>query len=105
MASLGSSEGKDPTEFLIKAEEIRRQQQGISTSPKRRVFLGHDELRYVRQLRNEGQLDKTETLLLKAEPSPAFLDELRKVASTRARIAKKEGDWEAVIRHLEGYTT
>ena len=77
MASLVSSEGKDPTEYLIEAENIRRRQQGVSTTPQKQVFLGHDELRYMRQLRKEGQLDKAENLLLKAEPSPAVLDELR----------------------------
>ena len=44
-------------------------------------------------------------MLLKAEPSPAVLDELRKIASTRARVAKKDGNWEAVVQSLESYTT
>ncbi len=68
------------------------------------VFLGQDELQYVRKIRKEGKLDKAEELLLKAEPSAAVLDELRKVASTRARVAKRGGDWKAVVQHLEGYT-
>ncbi len=74
------------------------------TSESKKVFLGQDELQYVRKLRKEGRLDQAEELLLKAEPSPAVLDELRKVASTRARAAKKDGDWGAVVQHLEGYT-
>ena len=42
--------------------------------------------------------------VMKAEPSPAVLDELRKIASKRARGAKKAGDWHAVVQYLEGYT-
>ena len=68
------------------------------------VFLDQDGLKYVRRLRKEGRLSQAEELLLKAEPSAAVLDELRKVASTRARVAKRDGDWEAVVQHLEGYT-
>jgi len=67
------------------------------------VFLGHEELNMVRQLRKEGDIDKAEQMLRKGEPSEAVLDELRKIASTRARASKKVGDWEGVIRHLEGY--
>ncbi len=74
------------------------------TSENEEVFLGQDELRYVRELRKEGKLDQAEALLLKAEPSPAVLDEIRKLASTRARVAKKNGDWRAVVQHLDGYT-
>jgi len=51
----------------------------------------------------EGNLDKAEKLLLKGEPTPAVADELRKIASKRASLAKKNGDWEAVIYHLENY--
>jgi DNA-directed RNA polymerase subunit RPC12/RpoP len=104
MASLISSEGRDPTQFLIEAENARRRHQGIlSIASQKQVFLGHDELKYVRQLRKEGKLDQAEELLLKAETSPAVLDELRKIASTRAKVAKKNGDWQAIIQHLEGY--
>ena len=104
MASLVTSEGKDPTQYLIEAENVSRRHQGVSTAPQKQVFMGNDELRYARQLRKEGKLDKAEGLLLKAEPSPAVLDELRKMATVRARIAKKKGDWKAVIQHLESYT-
>ena len=68
------------------------------------MFLGQDELQYVRKLRKEEKLDQVEELLLKAEKSPAVLDELRKVASTRAKAAKKDGDWKAIVQYLEGYT-
>jgi len=69
------------------------------------IFLGHEELASIRKLRRQGKLDEAEKILLKGEPSPAVLDELRKIASARARLAKKEGDWEAVVRHLERYTS
>lgn len=72
--------------------------------PKKKVFLGHDELKYVSQLRGEKKFDEAQDLLLKAEPSPAVLDELRKIASARAKLAKKDGNWGSVIQHLEGYT-
>jgi len=67
-------------------------------------FLFHEELAYVRKLRNKGNLDKAEELLMKANPTPAVLDELRKIASTRANEAKIRNDWRAVINHLEKYT-
>jgi len=69
------------------------------------IFLGHEELTSIRNLRRQGELDKAEKILLKGEPSPAVLDELRKTSSARARLAKKDGDWEAVVRHLERYTS
>lgn len=105
MASLVEGEGRDPTQLLIKAENVRRRYQGTELSAlQKEVFLGHDELKYVRQLRKEGNLDKAEDLLLKADLSPAVLDELRKTACARARVDKQTGDWKAVIQHLESYT-
>ncbi len=68
-----------------------------------RIFLGHEELANVRLLRSEGKLDQVEELLKKAEPSAAVLDEIRKTASARAKIAKKNGDWKSVIEYLVGY--
>jgi hypothetical protein len=67
-------------------------------------FLDHEALARVRRLRKEGNLDKAERILLRGEPSPAVLDKLRTIASERARTAKNEGDWQAVIRHLEAYS-
>ena len=71
---------------------------------KKWVFLGREELAAVRQLRTEGNLDKAEQILHAGEPSEAVLDELRKVASARARDCRRTGDWEGVIRHLGNYT-
>ncbi len=105
MAKLVSSEGNDPTQYLVEAEKVRKRRPDKPIQTKKRVFLGHDELKYVRGLRKEGKLDEAEELLLKAEPSPAVLDELRKIASTRAKAAKKGDDWKAVVQYLEGYTT
>lgn len=104
MASLVSSEGKDPTEYLTQAEAVRTGHTGDPDTSGQRVFLGHDELAYIRKLRNQGKLDKAEELLRKAEPSPAVLDELRKTFSSRARAAKKQGDWSAVVDHLTSYS-
>jgi len=104
MAGLASSEGRDPTAFLIEAERIRGRRLNISATSPERIALGDDELKYVRQLRKNGNLEKAEELLLKAYPSPAVLDELRKIASARAKIARKNKDWQAVVQHLEGYT-
>jgi len=105
MASLVSREGKDPTPYLLEAEKARGKWTGRQARQQKQIFLGHDELAYVRRLRNEGKPDQAEELLMRAEPSPAVLDELRKIASTRARKAKKEGNWQAVVQHLEGYNS
>jgi hypothetical protein len=69
------------------------------------VLLGHEELANVGRLRREGKLDAAEAILQNGEPTPAVLDELRKIAAVRARAAKKAGDWAEVVRHLEGYNT
>jgi len=103
MASMVSSEGRDPTQYLMEAEKVRNRRLPESKSEKE-VFLGHDELAYIRGLRKEGKLEKAEELLYKAEPSPAVLDEIRKIASDRARSAKKIGDWQSVVKHLESYS-
>ena len=105
MATLISSEGKDPTQYLILAENYWKERTGAPGAQGKHVFLDGEELKYVRQLRKNGKLDEAEDLLIKSEPSPAVLDELRKNASERARIAKNNGDWEAVIKHLEGYSS
>jgi hypothetical protein len=105
MARLTSSEGRDPTQYLTEAENVRNRRQGGSAATTKTIFLGQDELKYVRGLRKEGKLEKAEDILLKAEQSPAVLDELRKIASMRAKSAKKDGDWKAVIQHLESYTS
>jgi hypothetical protein len=68
-------------------------------------WLGPDQLAQLAQLRREGKLDEAEAILLKGEQTPAVVEELRKVASARAKAAKKAGDWAAVIRVLEGYKT
>ncbi len=68
-----------------------------------RPVLGHEELKDIRALRGQGKLDQAEKLLKQAEQTPAVLDELRKIASVKARQAKKAGDWQAVVQHLEGY--
>jgi len=104
-STLLSNEGKDPTRVLVEAEKARNRQdpEFRATPPSKQVFLGHDELAYVRRLRADGKLDKAEALLLKASPTPAVLDELRKIASKRARDAKKLANWSEVVAHLEGY--
>jgi len=69
------------------------------------VFLGHEELASVRQLRRLGKLDEAEIVLLGGEPSQAVLGELRKIHSERARLARKAKDWRSVIKHLEAYNS
>lgn len=68
-----------------------------------RIFLDHEGLARVRRLRQEGKLDDAEAMLVRAEPSAAVLDELRLISSKRARSAKKQSDWAAVVQHLESY--
>lgn len=69
------------------------------------IFLDYNELKRVQKLRKEGNLDDAEKMLKMAEPSEAVLDELRKVFSQRANLAKKENDWQSVVDNLEKYTT
>lgn len=68
-------------------------------------FLDHEKLKELAELRRQGEFDKVERRIKYAIPSPAVADELRKVKSFRARIAKKEGDWKAIVTHLEAYLT
>ena len=58
MAKLVSSEGKDPTQYLVEAEKVRKRRPDKPIQTEKQVFLGHDELKYVRGLRKEGNLDK-----------------------------------------------
>lgn len=55
------------------------------------------------KLRKEGKLDEAVSILTQAEPSEFVLNELRMIASEKARIAKKKGDWLEVVNWLEGY--
>ena len=121
MARLGSSEDKDPIQYLLEAERHKKQHQkklldefDIEVNGEededdyvitgREILFGHGELAYIRRLSKKGDFNKAEKMLMRAIPSPAVLDELRKLASTRARIAKNQGDWKSVIEYLEGYT-
>lgn len=62
-------------------------------------------IKKVRQLRQSGNLDQAERMLLNAAPSPAVADELRKTESEKAKIAKKARNWKRVIQYLEFYNT
>ena len=72
---------------------------------KAKPALGHEQLAHIQQLRIKGKLHQAERILLKAEPSPAVADEMRKIASARAKDAKTQNDWEAVIKYLEQYNS
>lgn len=88
MAWVVAHEGKDPLPYL-EAGDL--------------TFFGHDELREVRNVYKAHHTDGAAKMLLSAVVSPAVLDELRKIASHRAREAKKKGDWKTVVERLEGY--
>ena len=105
MSSIVSAEGIDPTPYLLEAEKAREKQMNKPSKHQNKLFLGHDELSYARQLRIDGKLDQAEEFLMNGEPSPAVLDEIRKIASVRARQKKNECDWVAVIYHLEKYSS
>ena len=84
-----ADEGKDPSPYL---------EAGNST------IFDHEELREIRNTFKEYRTVAAEKMLMtSSEISPAVVDELRKIASHRAREAKKKGDWKSVIDHLEGY--
>ena len=105
MSSIVSAEGRDPTPYLLEAEKAREKQTNNPSKHQNKLFLGHDELSYARQLRIDGRLDQAEEFLMNGEPYPAVLDEIRKIASERARQKKIESDWVAVIYHLEKYSS
>jgi hypothetical protein len=102
MAGLVSSEDRNPSRLLEQIENIRNRNMSESKNEKL-TFMGHDELAKIRKLRKDGKLEKAEGILLKAEPSPAVLDELRKIASEKAKSAKRVKDWVSVVKYLEGY--
>ena len=119
LASLAASKDQDPSQYLLEVERLKKQHQKKLLDeleieedegdeppiPGKKILLGQDELAYVGRLCKKGEFKKAEMMLMKAIPSPAVLDELRKLASTRARIAKRSGDWVSVLKHLEGYNT
>jgi len=94
-------EDRDPTHLLVQDGEG---QSSVATISSRLSQYGGVYYEYVRWLRRKGRLDEAEALLLRGEPVAAVLDELRQIASLRARDAQKSKDWKAVIRHLEGYS-
>ena len=61
------------------------------------------DLWIIQDLRKAGALEQAERILRKSIPSPAVGDELRKICSTRARAARRDGNWPAVIAYLESY--
>ena len=61
------------------------------------------DLLVIQDLRRAGALEQAERILKKSIPSPAVGNELRKICSTRARAARKEENWPAVIAYLESY--
>jgi len=71
---------------------------------KKMLFLEHEELVYVRRLSKEGRLNEAEELLYKSQPTPAVLDEIRKISSKKAKISKDNKDWLSVLKHLEKYS-
>ena len=103
MAALVSQEGKDPSPYLEQAEGVRRGPAQPAATERNWIFLGHDELAYVRKLRKDGKLQEALDFLMKGEPSAAVLDEIRKTHSAMAKIAKNVGDWRGVVHHLEAY--
>jgi DNA-directed RNA polymerase subunit RPC12/RpoP len=119
LAGLAASEDKDPSQYLLEVEKFKKQhrknllaeveldedneEEDEPHIPGKQIYLFQKELAYVRRLRKKGEFNKAEMMLMKAVPTPAVLDELRKLASTKARIAKRMGHWEAVLKHLEVY--
>lgn len=68
------------------------------------LFLGDSQLAYIRRLAKQEKFKEAEELLYKADPSPAVVDEIRKICSRKAWIAKKKNDWRMVIKYLEEYS-
>lgn len=68
-----------------------------------RWFLYQEALDALRHLREEGELDVVEDTLLRAKPTPAVADELRKTLSAKAKLAERNEDWKSVVQHLDSY--
>jgi glycosyltransferase involved in cell wall biosynthesis len=113
MADLLAEEDKDPTDLLIEVakEEKKLSRKFIRKTQKdekdlfkvKPIFLSHSQLAYIRRLSNKRDYEKAEKLLFMSEPTPAVLDELRKICSNKAWEAKKQEDWDRVVELLEGY--
>jgi hypothetical protein len=99
-ALLVASEGKDPS-YIIDAEEKSLTQLRIGYIK----TYGPDELYILRKIKKDHGDSVPELMLLAAEPTPAVLDELRKIYSQRAWVAKKENDWQSVIDNLDKYNS
>lgn len=113
MAELLAEEDKDPIDMLV---ESAKEQNRIDKRFKRitskdekylsnvkPIFLSQTILSYVNRLSARGDYEKADQLLFMAIPSPAVLDGIRKNASRKANIAKKQENWQKVIELLEGY--
>lgn len=93
-----ASEGKDPT-YIIDNYETSLVQFGFGFIK----TFSQDELKALRKIKREQGDQIPELMLLSADPTPAVLDELRKIYSARAWKAKRNNDWETVIYYLEHY--
>ena len=98
--------GGNPLPFMGQAEAISGKSYAFTEDyhvVEFDFFFSHEELKRCRELRKMGKLNEVENLLLRANPSPAVLDELRKTQSEKAKIAGREGDWAKVVEYLEMY--
>lgn len=97
-AIIYASKGKDPKNIFESANKtLEKFGEGSASA------FGQEELAKLREMKEESGDQVPELMLLCADPTPAVLDELRKIYSQRAWAAKEENDWQAVIDHLEKY--
>jgi len=99
-ALIFASKGKDPKNIFESANNTLDKFGELHAS-----FFGDEEIGRLRAIGEEEGDQVPERMYLCADPTPAVLDELRKIYSQRAWAAREENDWQAVVDNLEKYNS
>lgn len=99
-AIIFASKGKDPKKLFESANKTLDKFGEVHAS-----FFGEEEIAKLREIEEEAGDQVPERMYLCADPSPAVLEELRRIYSQRARAAEQANDWQAVQDNLEQYNS
>jgi len=73
--------------------------------PKKSHSLSHKDRRKINLLVTQGKYQKAAKIFKRSLPISGVVNELRQMSSDRARAAHLAGNWQAVVMHLEAYST